>query len=138
MKSKLDKLDVDNLVPVPVDLSKLSDADKIYVVKKAEYNELTRINERINSNKIKHVLVENESSELSKNVEAISTKGLTKDLKNGYKILNGARYFSSGILQSHLIYFLYKRVLSWKSIALSEESIEKNNYFRQQFCFNFK
>ena len=76
MKSKVDKLDVDILVPVPVDLSKLSDAVKVYVVKKAEYNELTRIKERINSNKTKHVLVENESSELSKKVEAISTKGL--------------------------------------------------------------
>ena len=76
MKSKVDKLDVDILVPVPVDLSKLSDAVKVYVVKKAEYNELTQIKERINSNKTKHVLVENESSELSKKVEAISTKGL--------------------------------------------------------------
>ena len=76
MKSKVDKLDVDILVPVSVDLSKLSDAVKVYVVKKAEYNELTRIKERINSNKTKHVLVENESSELSKKVEAISTKGL--------------------------------------------------------------
>ena len=82
------------------------------LLEKAEYNELTRINERINLNKIKHVLVENESSELSKKVEV---KGLTKDLKNGYKILNGARYFSSGILQSHLIYFLYKRVLIYST-----------------------
>ena len=34
MKSKVDKLDVDKLVPVPVDLSKLSDVVKNYVVKK--------------------------------------------------------------------------------------------------------
>ena len=33
-KSKVDKLDVDKLVPVPVDLSKLSDVVKSYVVKK--------------------------------------------------------------------------------------------------------
>ena len=34
LKSKVDKLDVDKLVPVPVDLSKLSDVVKNDVVKK--------------------------------------------------------------------------------------------------------
>ena len=34
----MDKLDVDILVPVPVDLSKLNDAVKNYVVKKDVYN----------------------------------------------------------------------------------------------------
>ena len=38
MKSKVDKLNVNKLVPVPVDLSKLSDAVKINVVKKDVYN----------------------------------------------------------------------------------------------------
>ena len=38
MKSKVDKLDVDKLVPVPVDLSKLSDVVKNNVVKKDVYN----------------------------------------------------------------------------------------------------
>ena len=33
-KSKVDKLDIDNLVPAPVDLSKLSDVPKNDVVKK--------------------------------------------------------------------------------------------------------
>ena len=37
-KSKADKLDVDKLVPVLVDLSKLSDAVKNYVVKNDVYN----------------------------------------------------------------------------------------------------
>ena len=37
MKSKVDKLDVDKLVPVPVDLSNLSDVVK-NVVKKDAYN----------------------------------------------------------------------------------------------------
>ena len=88
-------------------------------------------NKRINSNKTKHVLVENE---LSKKVEEISTKELTEDLINGYEILNGASYFSSGTLQNNLIYFPYKKhfrfftntskVLSRKSVRRSEESIE--------------
>ena len=38
MNSKVNKLDVDKLVPVPVDLSKLSDAVKNDVVKKDVYN----------------------------------------------------------------------------------------------------
>ena len=38
MKSKVGKLDVDKLVPVPVDLSKLSDVVKNDVVKKDIYN----------------------------------------------------------------------------------------------------
>ena len=39
-KTEIDKLDIDKLVPVPVDLSKLSDVVKNDVIKKAEYNKL--------------------------------------------------------------------------------------------------
>ena len=56
-------------------------------------NKLLSFIKRINSNKTKHVLVENKLSELSKKVEAVSTKGLTKYLINGCKILNEERYF---------------------------------------------
>ena len=38
LKSKVDKLDPDKLVPVPVDLSKLSHVAKNDVVKKGAYN----------------------------------------------------------------------------------------------------
>ena len=38
LKGKVDKLDVHKLVLIPVDLSKLSDAVKNYVVKKDVYN----------------------------------------------------------------------------------------------------
>ena len=38
MKSKVDKLDFDKVVPVPVDLSKLSDVVKNGVVKKDAYD----------------------------------------------------------------------------------------------------
>ena len=34
MKSKVDKLDLDKLVPVPVDLGKLSDVGKMMLLKK--------------------------------------------------------------------------------------------------------
>ena len=39
LKSKVDKLDVDKLVPALVYLNKLSDVVKTDVVKKTEYNE---------------------------------------------------------------------------------------------------
>ena len=42
MKSKVDTLDVDKVVPVPVDLSKLGDAVKDNVVKKTECDELVK------------------------------------------------------------------------------------------------
>ena len=38
LKSKIDKLDVDKLVTVPIDLNKLSDAVKSYAVKIDSYN----------------------------------------------------------------------------------------------------
>ena len=42
MKSEVDKLDVDKVVPVPVDLSKPSDIVKNAFVKKTKYNELVK------------------------------------------------------------------------------------------------
>ena len=42
MKSKLDKLDVDKLIPVPADLSELSNVVKNEVAKKTEYNKLVK------------------------------------------------------------------------------------------------
>ena len=40
LKTEVDKLDIDKLVPVPVNLSKLSNVVKNDVIKKAEYNRL--------------------------------------------------------------------------------------------------
>ena len=40
LKTEVDKLDIDKLVPVPTDLSKLSNVVKNDVVKKTDYNEL--------------------------------------------------------------------------------------------------
>ena len=40
LKTEVDKLDIDKLAPIPVDLSKLSDVVKNNVVKKTEYDKL--------------------------------------------------------------------------------------------------
>ena len=106
------------------------------LVKKTDFdNKLSGFNKRSNSNKTKYVFIENELNELTKKVGAISKNRLIKDLINGYKILNGARFLSWGARQNHLIYFSCKKyfgfftsntskVLSRKSIGLSEKSIE--------------
>ena len=78
----------------------------------------------------------NELDKLLKQVKAISTKGLTKDLIEKFSILNGAKYFSSGILQNYLVfipannYIKYfsgiTRIESWKSNRMSKEEIIEN------------
>ena len=56
-------------------------------------------------NKLKDVTSnKNELNELSKKNKAISTKGFTKDLIDKFSILNGAKYFSSGIFQNYLVF----------------------------------
>ena len=40
LKTEIDKLDIDKLVPIPVDLSKMSDVVKTDVIKKAVYDKL--------------------------------------------------------------------------------------------------
>ena len=60
-------------------------------------DKLNNLNEKVTSNKTKHVLVENELNELSKKADVISTKGLTKNLINGFEILYGTKDFSSEI-----------------------------------------
>ena len=76
-----------------------SKSDIANFVKKTDFDdELKNLNKYVTSNKTKHVLFERKLNELSKIVEGIWTKGLTKDLLNGYKVLIQAKYFSSGIL----------------------------------------
>ena len=68
-------------------------------------------------------------NEVSKNVKAISTKELTKDLINKFGILNGAKYFSLGIFQNYLVFIpatKYSRyfigttwIEPWKSNGMS-------------------
>ena len=64
-----------------------------------------------------------------KNVKALSTKGLTKDLINKFSILKGTKYFSSGIFQNYLVFIAAKKCIkffsgstqidSWKSSGIS-------------------
>ena len=80
------------------------------------------MNKNVTSNKTKDVLVENELNELSRKVEAISTKRLTKGLVNGYKILSVAKCFSSGIFQN----YLFKKYIKYFS-GTSRINLGKSN-----------
>ena len=55
LKTEVDKLDIDKLVPVPVDLSKLSDVvENDVVVRKTEYNKLvTKVDDIDTTNFVK-------------------------------------------------------------------------------------
>ena len=63
------------------------------------------VNKTDSDNKLKNITSnKKKSKELSEKVKAISTKRLIKDLINRFSILNGARYFPSGIFKNYLIF----------------------------------
>ena len=77
----------------------VTNSDIANFVKKTDFDEKLK---NITSNK-------NELNEISKKVKAISAKVLTKYLVNKFSILNGAKYFSSGIFQNYLVFILVKK-----------------------------
>ena len=107
---KFNKLTSKNFAPRLAQANLASKNDIVALVKKADVNnKLKNLNKNITPNKTKYVLVENEWNELSKKVEAISTKGLTKGLINAYKIFNDAKCFSSVIFQNYLVFIPAKK-----------------------------
>ena len=72
------------------------------------------------------------------------TKGLTKKLIDKFNILNGAKYFSSGIFQDYLVFIPAKkyiryfsatnRIYSSKSDGMSEENFENITISDSNFC----
>ena len=82
LKTEIDKLDIDKLVPVPVDLSKLSDVVKNDVVKKDFYDELvTKVNNIDTSRFVLETKYDTDKSELEKKIP--DTKGLVKKNTRG-------------------------------------------------------
>ena len=77
LKTEVDKLDIDKLVPVPVDLSKLSDVVKNDVVKKDVYNKLVaKVNNIDTSGFILKTKYDRDKSELQNKIP--DTSGLVK------------------------------------------------------------
>ena len=77
LKTEVDKLDIDKLVPVPVDLSKLSDVVKNDVVKKTEYDKLVaQVNNTDTSDFVLKTKYDADKSELENKIP--ETRGLVK------------------------------------------------------------
>ena len=77
LKSKVDKLDIDKLVPVPTDLSKLSNVVKNDVVKKDVYDKLvTKVNNIDTSGFVLKTNYDTDKSELENKIP--DTSGLIK------------------------------------------------------------
>ena len=92
-------------------------------------------------------LAQDELNELSKRVKAISKKGLKKDLIDIFSILNGSKYFSSGIFKNYLVFIPAEKYIkyfsdttcidSWKSNGISAENIENVTKSDSSFALNF-
>ena len=69
LKTEVDKLDIDRLVPVPIDLSKLSNVVKNDIVKKAMYDKLVeKVNNIDNSGFVLKTKYQTDKSELEKKI----------------------------------------------------------------------
>ena len=85
LKSEVDKLDIDKLVPLPVDLSKLSDVVKNDAVKKDVYNKLVAKVDNINiSGFVLKTKYDTDKSELENKIP--DTSGLVKKTDYNTKI----------------------------------------------------
>ena len=77
LKTEVDKLDIDKLVLVPVDLSKLSNVVKNDVVKKTEYNKLvTKVDNIDTTNFVKKTKYEKDGSDFEDKINKVDKKYL--------------------------------------------------------------
>ena len=73
LKTEVDKLDIDKLAPVPVDLSKLSDAVKNDVVKKAVYDKLVaKVNNIYTNDFVLKTKYQTDKAELEKEIPDVT------------------------------------------------------------------
>ena len=85
LETKIDKLDIGRLVDVPVDLSKLSDLVKNYVVKKTVYNKLVASVDNIDtSDFVLKTKYNTDKTELENKIP--DTSGLVKKINYNIKI----------------------------------------------------
>ena len=86
LKTEVDKLDIDKLAPVPVDLIKLSDVVKNDVVKKAVYDKLLAKVDNIDTNdfvlKTKYQIDKTELEKKNPNVTDFVKKAKLTELEN--------------------------------------------------------
>ena len=87
LKTEVDKLDINRLVHIPNDLSKLSNVVKNDVVKKVDYNKLvTKVNNIETSDFVLKTKYSTNKTELKNKIS--NTSGLVKKLITILKLLN--------------------------------------------------
>ena len=75
LKTEVDKLDIDKLTSVPIDLAKLSNVVKNDVVKKTEYDKLVnKVNDIDNSNFVSRTKYEKDGSDFEDKINQIEKK----------------------------------------------------------------
>ena len=75
LKTKVDKLDIDKLTPVPNDLAKLSNVLKHDVVKKTEYDKLvTKVNSIDTTNFVSKTKYEKDGSDFEDKISKVDKK----------------------------------------------------------------
>ena len=96
LKAELDKLDIDKLVPVPVNLRKLSDVVKNDVVKKVAYDKLVeKVNNIDSSGFVLKTKYDTDKTELENEIP--DTSGLVKKLYYNAKITEIENKMRSGL-----------------------------------------
>ena len=85
LKIEVDNLDIDKLVPVPVDLSKLNDVVKNSVVKKSDYDKLvSKVNSIDTSAFVLKTKYDTDKTEIEKKI--VGTSGLAKKTDYNTKV----------------------------------------------------
>ena len=75
LKTEVDKLDIDKLTSVPIDLAKLSNVVKNDVVKKTEYDKLVnKVNSVDNTNFVSRTKYEKDGSDFEDKIDKIDKK----------------------------------------------------------------
>ena len=75
LKTEVDKLDIDKLTSVPIDVAKLSNVVKNYVVKKTEYDKLVnKVNGIDNTNFVSRAKYEKDGSDFEDKIDKIDKK----------------------------------------------------------------
>ena len=75
LKTELDKLDIDKLTPVPIDLAELSNVVKNDVVKKTEYNKLlTKVDNIDTTKSVSRTKYEKDGSDFEDKISKIDKK----------------------------------------------------------------
>ena len=123
LKTEVDKLDIDKLVPVPFDLSKLSDLVKNDVVKKAVYDRLVAKVDNIDtSGFVLKTMYDRDKSEIENKI--LDTSGLVKKTDYNAKIteIEGEIPSISGLATNAALTSVENKIPSISSL------VEKTDY----------